>query len=46
VSAGHFETVGQPVLRGRGITEADSRNAENIAVVNETFVRRFYPKES
>jgi predicted permease len=45
VSAGHFETVGQPILRGRGITEADSGNAENIAVVNETFVRRFYPKE-
>jgi predicted permease len=45
VSAGYFETVGQPVLRGRGITEADSRNTENIAVVNEAFVRRFFPKE-
>ena len=46
VSAGYFETVGQPVLRGRGITEADSRNTENIAVVNETFVRRFLPNEA
>jgi predicted permease len=45
VSAGYFETVGQPVLRGRGITEADSRNTENIAVVNEAFVRRFFPNE-
>jgi len=45
VSAGHFETVGQPVLRGRGITESDARNTENIAVVNETFVRRFFPNE-
>ena len=45
VSAGHFETVGQPVLRGRGITEADSRTTENIAVVNEAFVRRFFPNE-
>ena len=45
VSAGHFETVGQPVVRGRGITEADSRNTENIAVVNEAFVRRFFQNE-
>jgi predicted permease len=45
VSAGHFETVGQPVLRGRGITEADSPVTENIAVINEAFVRRFFPNE-
>jgi predicted permease len=45
VSAGHFETVGQPVLRGRGITEADSRSTENIAVINESFVHRFFPNE-
>ncbi|HKW97077.1 MAG TPA: ABC transporter permease [Bryobacteraceae bacterium] len=45
VSAGFFETVGEPVVRGRGITNADARNTENIAVVNEMFVRRFFPKE-
>jgi predicted permease len=45
VSAGFFETVGQPVLRGRGITEADTRNTDNVAVVNEAFVRRFLPNE-
>jgi predicted permease len=45
VSAGWFETVGQPVLRGRAIAEADSRTTENIAVVNEAFVRRFFPNE-
>ncbi len=45
VSTGYFETVGQQVLRGRGITEADTRNTENIAVVNEAFVRRFFPNE-
>jgi predicted permease len=45
VSAGYFETVGQPVLRGRGITDADSRTTENIAVVNETFVHKFLPNE-
>jgi predicted permease len=45
VSSGHFETVGQPVLRGRGILESDTRSTENIAVVNEAFVRRFFPNE-
>jgi predicted permease len=45
VSAGHFETVGQAVLRGRGITDADTRTTENVAVVNEAFVRRFFPSE-
>lgn len=45
VSPDHFETLGQPVLRGRGITETDVRTTENIAVVNEAFVRRFFPNE-
>ena len=45
VSPGYFETVGQPVLRGRSFTDADSRNSENVAVVNEAFVRRFLPNE-
>jgi predicted permease len=45
VSAGHFETVGQPVLRGRGITEADIATTENVAVVNEAFARRFFENE-
>lgn len=45
VSAGHFETVGQAVLRGRGITGADTRHTENVAVVNESFVRRFFANE-
>jgi len=46
VSAEHFETVGQPVIRGRGFTRADSRSTENVAVVNEAFVRRFFPNEN
>ena len=45
VSAGYFQAVGQPILRGRGFTAADSGTAAPVAVVNETFVRRFFPKE-
>ena len=42
VSAGHFETVGQPVLRGRSFTERDTRASEQVAAVNEAFVKRFF----
>ena len=45
VSAGFLETVGQPVLRGRGIAPSDTVNTENITVVNEAFVKRFFPNE-
>ena len=45
VSTGYFQAVGQPILRGRGFTAADSGTAAPVAVVNETFVRKFFPKE-
>src|SRR5690242_5967864 len=45
VSAHYFETLGQPILRGRGFTEADNENTAPIAVVNEAFVKRFLPNE-
>ena len=46
VSPRFFETVGQPVIRGRGFTPADSApNAHAVAVVNQKFVQRFFPNE-
>jgi predicted permease len=45
ISAGYFQTVGQPILRGRGFTEADNDSTAPVAVVNEAFVKRFLPKE-
>jgi len=41
VSAGYFDTVGTPVLRGRSIDERDTPAAKRVAVVNASFVRRF-----
>ena len=40
-----FETVGQPVIRGRGFTDADTATSQLVAVVNQTFVKKFFPKE-
>jgi predicted permease len=45
VNAQFFETVGQPVIRGRGITEQDTATTQKIAVVNQAFVKKFFPKE-
>ncbi len=43
VSPQFFDIIGQRVLRGRGITEHDTATSEGVAVVNQTFVKRFFP---
>jgi hypothetical protein len=34
------------VIRGRGFNAADNENSANVAVVNEAFVKRFFPKRA
>ena len=41
MTAGYFEAIGNPILRGRGITEQDTAESRHVAVVNEAFARRF-----
>ena len=45
VTPEYFQAVGQPILRGRGFSEADSKKTALAAVVNEAFARRFFPNE-
>ncbi|HTZ83918.1 MAG TPA: FtsX-like permease family protein, partial [Candidatus Acidoferrales bacterium] len=45
VSPHFFETIGQPVLRGRGFTDQDTATSQMVAVVNQAFVKKFFPKE-
>jgi predicted permease len=45
VSTRFFETVGQPIVRGRGFTESDTATSQLVAVVNQAFVKKFFPKE-
>jgi predicted permease len=45
VSPRFFETVGQPIIRGRGITDQDTATSRMVAVVNQTFVQKFFPNE-
>jgi predicted permease len=43
IGPGYFETLGTRVLRGRTILETDRPDSRRVAVVNEAFVRRFFP---
>ncbi len=45
VSPRFLDTVGQPIVRGRGITEQDTATSSMVAVVNQTFVKKFFPNE-
>jgi predicted permease len=41
----YFETIGTRLLQGRAIDERDTPAARHVAVINETFARRFFPNE-
>ncbi len=41
VSPGYFETMGKQLLGGRAFNERDRPSSPRVAVVNQTFVRRF-----
>ncbi|UCG88862.1 MAG: ABC transporter permease [Gemmatimonadota bacterium] len=45
VGPGYFSTLGIPVVRGRGFTNADGRDAPPVAVINESAARRHWPGE-
>jgi len=46
VGPGFFQTLGIPILEGRGITAADTKGSMGVAVVNETLAKRFFKGES
>jgi len=41
VSPGYFQTMEVPLLAGRDISGGDTRTSPKIAIVNETFVKRY-----
>jgi predicted permease len=45
VTPGYFDVIGNPILRGRGITEEDTATSRHVAVINEAFARRFFKDE-
>ncbi len=45
VTAGYLDTIGTPLLRGRGISEQDTAASRHVAVINEAFARKFFKRE-
>jgi predicted permease len=42
----YFRALGVPLQRGRAFTAADSQGANNVAVINVAFARRYLPNRS
>ena len=42
VTPGYFKALQIPVLLGRSFTEGDGPDAQHVAVVNQTFARKFF----
>ena len=46
VTPGYFAIMGIPLLRGRDVGEADTQQSPFVAVVSESFVKRYWPGEN
>jgi predicted permease len=45
VGPNYFQTIGTPLLRGRVIGDQDTASSQRVAVVDENFVRSFFPRQ-
>jgi len=46
VGPGYFDTIGTRIVLGRPIGDEDTPASRRVAVVNEAFVRHFFPNQS
>jgi predicted permease len=45
VSTNFLDAIGVPLVRGRGFTDQDTASSQQVAVVNQAFVKRFFPNQ-
>lgn len=45
VGPGYHETMGIPIVRGRGFTKEDRKGAPGVVIINEEMSRRFFAGE-
>ena len=43
VAPGYFGVVGTPLVRGRDFSESDASTSHRVAIVSESFVKKYYP---
>jgi predicted permease len=46
VSSQYLQTMGVPIVEGRGIEDSDIAGSPDVAVINATMARKFWPSES
>jgi putative ABC transport system permease protein len=45
VSASYFSTLGIPIVKGRALSDRDTRSAPPALIINERFARRYFPEQ-
>jgi predicted permease len=45
VTAGYFDAIGTPIVKGRGISGQDTGTSQKVAVIDEAFARKFFRNE-
>ena len=45
VSVGYFETMGVRLLTGRTFTELDNAGSQQVAIINQSMARRYWPDQ-
>jgi len=45
VSTHFLDSVGVPIVRGRGFTDQDTPASPQVVLVNQTFVKKFFPNQ-
>jgi predicted permease len=45
VSIHFLDSIGVPMVRGRGFNQQDTATSRQVAIVNETFVQKFFPSQ-
>jgi putative ABC transport system permease protein len=46
VSSGYFASLGIPMMQGREFGDQDALDAPSVVIINDEFVRRYFPNEN
>ncbi|MGC2162279.1 MAG: ABC transporter permease [Silvibacterium sp.] len=46
VSPGFLDSIGAPIVRGRGFSDQDTPTSTQVVVVNQTFAKQFFPHQN
>jgi predicted permease len=45
ITAGYFDVIGTPIVKGRAVSEQDTATSRHVAVINQAFARKFFNNE-